>query len=67
MFFNVFIYIDKKEQLTTDCFYYDVANHYLNYHAPYQDKDSWCSISNVECEIKMDKPLIYIYAKTINE
>ena len=67
MFFNVFIQVDKKEQLTTDCFYYDVANHYLNYHVPYQDKDGWCSISNVECEIKMDKPLIYIYAKTIKE
>lgn len=47
------------------CFYYDVANHYLNSHVPYQDKDSWCSISNVECEIKMDKPLIYIYAKKL--
>ena len=40
-------------------------NHYLNYHSPYQDKDSWGFIPNVECEIKMDKPLIYIYAKTI--
>lgn len=26
-----------------------------------------CSIPNVECEIKMDKPLIYIYVKTIKE
>lgn len=24
MFFNVFIRVDDKEQLTTDCFYYNV-------------------------------------------
>ena len=29
MFFNVFIQIDKKEQLTTDCFYYNVEWHYV--------------------------------------
>lgn len=67
MFFNVFIQIDKKEQLTTDCFYYNAENHYLNYHLPHQDKDAWCSISNVECEIEIDRPLIFIYAKTIKE
>lgn len=41
MFFNVFILIDDKEQLTTDCFYYNAENHYLDYHLPYQDKDGW--------------------------
>ena len=46
MFFNVFIQIDNKEQLTTDCFYYNAESHYLNYHSPYQDKDGWCSVSN---------------------
>lgn len=65
MFFNVFIRVDKKEQLTTDCFYYNAENHYLNYHSPYQDKDSWVSVPNVECEIKIDRPMIYITAKTI--
>ena len=34
-------------------------------YSPYQDKDAWCSVSNVECEIKVDRPMIYIYAKTI--
>ena len=67
MFFNIFIQIDKKEQLTTDCFYYNAENHCLNYHSPYQDKDGWCSIPNVECEIEMDKLFIYINAKTIKE
>lgn len=67
MFFNVFIQIDRKEQFTTDTFYYNAESHYLNYHSPYQDKDGWVSVPNVECEIKTDKPLIYIYAKTIKE
>ena len=67
MFFKIFIQIDKKEQLTTDCFYYNAENHYLNYHSLYQDKDGWCSIPNVECEIEMDNSLIYIYAKTIKD
>ena len=67
MFFNVFIQINEKEQLTTDCFYYNAECHYLNYHSPYQDEDSWCSVSNVECEIKVDRPMIYIYAKTIKD
>lgn len=63
MFFNIYIQIDNKEQLTTDCFYYNAEKHYLNYHVPYQDKDSWFAVPNVDCEIKIDKPLIYIYAK----
>lgn len=67
MFFNVFILIDDKEQLTTDCFYYNAENHYLDYHLPYQDKDGWESVSNVECVIKVNSPMIYIYAKTIKE
>ena len=67
MFFNVFIQIDKKEQLTTDCFYYNAENHYLNYHSPYQDKDCWNTVSNVECEIKVDRPMIHIKATTIKE
>lgn len=67
MFFNVYITIDDKEQLTTDCFYYNAENHYLNYHSPYQDKDGWCSVSNVECKIIKDRPMFYIYAKTINK
>ena len=65
MFFNVFIKVDNKEQLTTDCFYYNAENHCLNYHPPYQGKDDWCTVSNVECEIKVDKPMVYITAKTI--
>lgn len=65
MFFNVFIKIDDKEQLTTDCFYYNAESHYLNYHLPYQDKDDWNSVLNVECEVKIDKPMIYVHAKTI--
>ena len=32
MFFNVFIQIDRKEQFTTDTFYYNAESHYLNYH-----------------------------------
>lgn len=67
MFFNVFIRIDDKEQLTTDCFYYNAENHYLNYHSPYQDKDCWISVSNVKCEIKVDRPMIHIKATTIKE
>lgn len=67
MFFNIFIKIDEKAQLITDCFYYNAENHYLNYHAPYTDKDGWCTVLNVECEIKTDKPMIYITAKTIKE
>ena len=35
MFCNVFIEIDEKEKLTTDCFYYNEEKHYLNYHRPY--------------------------------
>ena len=64
MFFNVFIQIDKKEQCITDCFYYNAEEHFLNYHIPYQN-DVWATISNVECEIKIDRPMFYIYAKTI--
>lgn len=65
MFFNVFIKIDGRDQLTTDCFYYDAERHYLNYHCPYQDKDGWISVSNVECKIQVDRPMIYIQAKTL--
>ena len=54
MLFNVIIYIDDKEKLLTDCFYYNAENHYLNYHSPYQDKDGWVSVPNVECEIKVE-------------
>lgn len=39
MFFNVLIQVDRKEQFTTDCFYYNAEGHYLNYHSPYQDTD----------------------------
>lgn len=67
MVFNVFIQVDKKEQLITDCFYYNAENHYLNYHSPYQDKDSWCCIYNVECKVEVVRPFICIYAKTIME
>ena len=67
MFFNVYIQVDEKEYLLTDCFYYNAENHYLNYHSPYQGKDGWISISNVECEIKVDRPIIYINTKTIKE
>ena len=45
----------------------DLFNEDYKITKPYQDKDSWCSISNVECEIKMDKPMIYITAKTVKE
>lgn len=65
MFFNVLIKVDNKEQLLTDCFYYNEENHYLNYHSPYQDKDSWVGVSDVECEIEVDKPIIYVHAKPI--
>lgn len=67
MFFNVFIEIDKKEKLTTDAFYYNEEKHYLNYHSPYNDKYKWETISNVKCEITVDRPMIYISAKTIND
>ena len=67
MFFNVFIEIDKKEKLTTDAFYYNEEKHYLNYHLPYNDKYKWETISNVKCEITVDRPMIYISAKTIND
>ena len=65
MFYNVFIVIDNKEHFITDYFYYNAENHYLNYHSPYSYRNGWCSVSNVECEIKIDKPMIYIHAKTI--
>ena len=65
--FNVFIQVDKKEQLLTDWFYYNTEHHYLKYHSPYHDNDCWGYASNVECEIKVDRPMIYIYAKTIKE
>ena len=65
MFFNVLIQVDRKEQFTTDCFYYNAEGHYLNYHSPYQDTDIWCTVPSVECEIKVDGPMIYIHAKTI--
>lgn len=67
MFFNVFIQLDNKEQFTTDCFYYNAENHYLNYHSPYRHEYDWISIPNVECEIKVDRPMIYIHAKIIKE
>lgn len=67
MFFNVFIEIDEKEKLTTDCFYYNEEKHYLNYHLPYQYNDKWETISNVKCEITVDRPMIYISTKTIKD
>jgi hypothetical protein len=67
MFFNVFIQIDEKEMFVTDCFYYNAESHYLNYHLPYQDKDGWRSVSNVECKITVNRPMVCVYAKTIKE
>lgn len=65
--FNVFIEIDEKEKLTTDVFYYNEEKHYLSFHLPYNYNDNWETISNVKCEITVDRPMIYISAKTINE
>ena len=65
MFCNVFIEIDEKEKLTTDCFYYNEEKHYLNYHRPYGGE--WDTTSNVKCEITVDRPMIYISAKTIKD
>lgn len=63
MVFNVYINIDDKEQCNTDCFYYNAEHHHLTYHAPYQD--GWIPVPNVECEIKIDRPMIHIKATTI--
>ena len=65
--FNVFIEIDEKEKLTTDVFYYNEEKHYLSFHLPYNYNDNWETISNVKCEITVDRPMIYISTKTINE
>ena len=68
MFFNVIITIDDKEKLNTDCFHYNAEKHYLKYHVPFQDKDSWVTVSNVECDFGPFKPPLYfVYAKTIKE
>lgn len=66
MFFNVLIRLDN-ETFNTDCFYYNAKEHYLRYHTPYQDKGCWPTIRNVECEIKVDRPMIHVTAKTIKD
>jgi hypothetical protein len=67
MFFNVFIKIDDDEIFNTDCFYYNAKKHRLYYHLQHQDKDGWIHVSNVECKIQVDKPMIYVTAKTIKD
>lgn len=67
MTFNVLIQIGKKEQMLTDCFYYNAEKHYLNYHVPYQDNESWEHVPNVDCEITVVKPFMYVRAKATEE
>ena len=68
MFFNVLIRLDENETFNTDCFYYNAKEHYLRYHSPYRDKPSvWTTVSNVECQIKVDRPMIHVTATTIKE
>ena len=62
MFFNVFISVDDKVKLTADSFSYHADSHSLLYHVA---DVGWNEFHNVECEISVDRPLIYIKVKTL--
>ena len=67
MFFNVLIEVDEKKAFNTDCYIYDAEKHSLSVHVPHQTTNSWLDIENVKCEIRVDRPLVYINVKTIKE
>lgn len=67
MFFNVLVNVDNIEQFVTDWFYYNEKEHYLSYHHAYCMGNNYRTISDVECEIKVDRPMIYVHAKPITK
>lgn len=67
MFFNVLIKVDDLEQFVTDWFYYNEKEHYLCYHCTDAMGNNYRTIPNVECEIEVDKPMIFVYAKSVKE
>ena len=49
---NHIIIMTENEIFNTDSFYYNKDEHYINYHIPYGDSDSWGHKNNIKCTIE---------------
>lgn len=67
MFCNVYIDVVGESQLITDYFVYDNIKHRLMYRQPFQNERPFCILSDVDCDIKIDRSLIFIKVKRFVE